>query len=419
MGKNSNAASVAPAPAPSSSDSSNGHKTHEGNGGDGGGGNGGGGGISGGGIGGGRKGSGSSSRARVLSDAEKGTLKQLAAMECQDKVESAGLPRSWSPFLSVDDAPDTYEWIKITLLSPLCIVRALSIIGHLMVLWVFAKLKLWGMADAAVRGAQPMPWWRNMLFEFVVKSILSSLLLCCGVFVQFRGLHNLREAKGKEVVGVFNHVSFLDAFVLTRLCTPTGVAKAGIDDFPFIGTVGRAMQVLFVARKGTTEGSSTSRQGGTIQLLKERMKQAAHFPIPLIAPEGVTTNGQSVVKFQTGAFALGVPVLPILLKYPYRHFNPGWTLADTGWLVIRMLCQVYTPVICTVLPLRYPSEAEVAEPAAYARAVQHEISAALGVPALDQDLYDCKAVMQAGFSVDRRGSVVRVGEQEQKRQAWI
>jgi hypothetical protein len=39
--------------------------------------------------------------------------------------------------------------------------------------------------------------------------------------------------------------------------------------------------------------------------------------------EGITHNGQSVMKFQTGAFALSRPVLPILLRYPYRHFNPA------------------------------------------------------------------------------------------------
>ena len=37
-----------------------------------------------------------------------------------------------------------------------------------------------------------------------------------------------------------------------------------------------------------------------------------------------------MVKFQTGAFALGCPVLPILLRYPYKHFNPAWNLADLG-----------------------------------------------------------------------------------------
>jgi hypothetical protein len=46
-----------------------------------------------------------------------------------------------------------------------------------------------------------------------------------------------------------------------------------------------ALQVVFVARKGTGEGSSTSRQGGTIQLLRERLEKAAHFPLLVIAPE--------------------------------------------------------------------------------------------------------------------------------------
>jgi len=37
------------------------------------------------------------------------------------------------------------------------------------------------------------------------------------------------------------------------------------------------------------------RRGGTIKVLKERMKLAARFGPLFIAPEGVTTNGKSVV----------------------------------------------------------------------------------------------------------------------------
>ena len=62
-----------------------------------------------------------------------------------------------------------------------------------------------------------------------------------------------------------------------------------------------------------------------------------------------------MIKFQSGAFALGRPVLPILLRYPYAHCNPAWTLADTAWLLLRVFSQVYTLAEVEVMPLRYPS----------------------------------------------------------------
>ena len=180
------------------------------------------------------------------------------------------------------------------------------------------------------------------------------------------------------MIGIFNHVSYMDPFVLLRLTAVTGIAKAGIDDLPLIGRVGKALQAVFVARKGTAEVSSTSRRGGTIQVLRERLERAAHFPLLVIAPEGCCQNGQSVTKFQTGAFALCRPVLPILLRYPYKHFNPAWTLGDTSWMLMRVLSQVYTRVEVEVMPLRYPSMEEEKSPALFASNVQTEMAAALG-----------------------------------------
>jgi hypothetical protein len=43
----------------------------------------------------------------------------------------------------------------------------------------------------------------------------------------------------------------------------------------------------------------------------------------------------------------------------------------------------------------------------------------LGVPAVEQDLYDGHVLIKAGFSVDVRGRVVKVDAATAKRQAWI
>ena len=345
--------------------------------------------------------------------------KELAAMDAQGKLEKVGFPREWSPFLSLDDAPDVYEWLKMLLLFPLMIARAVLIVVHLSTLWVVASVKLLGLPSDSISGSKPMPWWRNALFAFAQRVVITSLMTCCGVFVSYKGTQYVRAAKGKEVVAIFNHVSFLDPFCLIRLTAVTGVARAGIDDMPFIGKIGKAMQAVFVARKGLNEKSSTSRKGGTINTLKGRLEHAAHYPLLCIAPEGTTHNGQCVVKFQTGAFALGRPVLPILIKYPYRHFNPAWTFADTGWLLVRLLSQFYTRVEVRVMPLRVPSTEEEKDPAVFASNVQQEMAAALNVPAIDQDLYDGKAIQAAGITVNMWGKVVKVDPRTVTRQSWI
>ena len=122
------------------------------------------------------------------------------------------------------------------ILSPVCVLRAFIVLAHLVGFWMLSSLKLLGMKAEAIRGSRPMPWWRNFLFEGALRALMASCLLSGGVCVTVRGKTNLREARGnKEVVGVFNHVSYLDPFVLLRLAAVTGVAKAGIDDMPLIG----------------------------------------------------------------------------------------------------------------------------------------------------------------------------------------
>jgi hypothetical protein len=79
------------------------------------------------------------------------SLEHLAAMDVQDKIERAGFPRTWSPFISLDDRPDAYEWFKIFVMAPVCLLRVLAVLAHLGVLWVCAHLKLLGMPDAVVR----------------------------------------------------------------------------------------------------------------------------------------------------------------------------------------------------------------------------------------------------------------------------
>lgn len=144
-----------------------------------------------------------------------------------------------SPFLSLDDAPDTYEWVKMAILSPLCILRILSVVAHLTAFWILASLKLCGLPAEMLQGHAPMPRWRNALFGAASKVLMASVLLCSGAWVTFKGRRHLREARRQGAIGVFNHVSYMDPFVLLRLTSVTGVAKAGIDDLPLIGQVGK------------------------------------------------------------------------------------------------------------------------------------------------------------------------------------
>ena len=86
-------------------------------------------------------------------------------------------------------------------------------------------------------------------------------------------------------------------------------------------------------------------QGGNTERLVARVRDP-RFPMICIAPEGTCSDGSSLLKFQTGAFVAGLPVLPILLSYPYRFFNPAYTCMYEPWYFFRQACQLVT--LCEV-----------------------------------------------------------------------
>lgn len=68
------------------------------------------------------------------------------------------------------------------------------------------------------------------------------------------GWENVADGELQHAPVIFNHVSYLDALVLAAYFAPCGVAKAGVATLPLVGSITRALQFLFVARRSTTGG---------------------------------------------------------------------------------------------------------------------------------------------------------------------
>lgn len=61
----------------------------------------------------------------------------------------------------------------------------------------------------------------------------------------------------------------------------------------------------------------------------------------VVFPEGTCTNRKSLIKFKRGAFVPGAPVQTILLRWPYRFFDPTWTSSTNRIVkIFRLLSQV-------------------------------------------------------------------------------
>ena len=67
------------------------------------------------------------------------------------------------------------------------------------------------------------------------------------------GKEHIAEAQTVRPIIVFNHVSYLDGIILASILAPTGIAKASVANLTFFGVATRALQFLFIKRRGTTD----------------------------------------------------------------------------------------------------------------------------------------------------------------------
>ncbi|MCH83651.1 lysophospholipid acyltransferase LPEAT2-like, partial [Trifolium medium] len=146
---------------------------------------------------------------------------------------------------------------------------------------------------------------------------------------------------------VSNHVSYIEPIFYFYELFPTIVASESHDSIPFVGTIIRAMQVIYVNRF-----SQSSRK----QAVREIKRRAScdRFPRVLLFPEGTTTNGRNLISFQLGAFIPGYPIQPIIVRYPHVHFDQSWGNVSLGQLMFRMFTQFHNFFEVEYLPVIPP-----------------------------------------------------------------
>ena len=131
---------------------------------------------------------------------------------------------------------------------------------------------------------------------------------------------------------------------------------------------------------GKSGGGGTSEVRAIIQKHKREFVPNSGEPPVMLLPEGSTHNGQSLLKFFSGAFEGGGPMQPVLIKYPYTHFNDAAFLSSLPAHLLRMLCAPWLRMEVTFLPVYHPSAEEEAEPQLYADNVRATMSEASGLP---------------------------------------
>ncbi|KAB5527019.1 hypothetical protein DKX38_020866 [Salix brachista] len=306
-------------------------------------------------------------------------------------------PSTLDPFRN--DTPNIeglYELIKIVICLPIAIVRLVLFGVCLSIGYVATKIALLGWKDKH----NPMPRWRSRLMWVTrgcTRCILFSFGICC--FAGFfggggRGSYHWIKRKGKlaprEIapIVVSNHVSYIDPIFYFFEFFPTIVASDSHDAMPFVGTIIRAMQVIYVNRF-----SPSSRKHAVNEI--KRKASCGRFPRVLLFPEGTTTNGKVLISFQLGAFIPGYAVQPVIVRYPHVHFDQSWGDVSLGMLMFRMFTQFHNFMEVEYLPIVSPLDNCKENPAQFAKRTSHAIASALNVVQTNHSYGDLMLLVKA------------------------
>ncbi|CAI5510212.1 unnamed protein product [Closterium sp. Naga37s-1] len=291
----------------------------------------------------------------------------------------------FNPFVNHSAPIDTpYEIVKLTLMFPVFLARAVLMFVCFIFGYLFARLALIGAKHIHTK---PFPKWRrNILWP--AKLLTRGVLLACG--------YNWIEVKGKIAsraeapIIVCNHVTFVDPVFLFMAHLPMIItAKENMNIF-IAGTIMKALQAITVDR-----ASPTSRKDASYEIKKRAM--CNDWARVLLFPESTTTNGRSLVSFKTGAFAPGLAVQAVVVTYPYTSFDPSWVaegLPDMT-LLWRIMSQPHNRMRVEYLPVIVPTEEEKRDARKFAERVRLAMARRLNLALTDHSFGNVLLALEA------------------------
>lgn len=189
----------------------------------------------------------------------------------------------------------------------------------------------------------------------------------------------------KAFVIVANHIGYIDILILAAKYGGAFVAKEEIATTPVVGTIATALQTLFLHKDRPLTESLIDRVKATYAAHDASKHEPGHIcgcclSTLAIFPEGTTENGQAMVKFRTGIFLAGLPVQPVAIRCPFKHFSMSWESIWFRTHLFSTLTQFVNHVELIELPIYTPSLAECTDPKRFSTNVQALISAVLSQP---------------------------------------
>ena len=184
-----------------------------------------------------------------------------------------------------------------------------------------------------------------------------------------------REGGSAPILLFVPHTTFFELYAGIFLPDiPCWVARDEAKNFPLFRHVLSLAGVIYVKRE------SESSRKNTIDVIT---KAASQNRIA-ICPEGTCGNGSALMRFKAGAFAPGLPVQPMLVKYSSssRFNTTNWVSEGPPFWVITWLtlCSLWTRIEVHILPTYHPNEEEKQDAALFAQNVRKHVSRLSSIP---------------------------------------
>ncbi|XP_015098511.2 lysophosphatidylcholine acyltransferase 2B-like, partial [Vicugna pacos] len=238
--------------------------------------------------------------------------------------------------------------------------------------------------------SRPAKSWRRNLVRPALKFLFQVTIFLAGFLVKVKG----KKATPDEACILLTapHSSFFDAAACVVAGLPSVVSASQNVHIPVAGKFLLSTQPVLAARD-----DPNSRRNTREEILK-RVTSGGKWPQILLFPEGVCTNRTCLVTFRLGAFSPGVPVQPVLLRYPNTLDTVTWTWQGfTGFQAcVLTLSQLFTRVEVEFMPVYIPNDQEKKKTILFANTVRIVMANALGVPVTDHTYEDCKLMISAG-----------------------
>ncbi|KAM9329851.1 lysophospholipid acyltransferase LPCAT4 [Gastrophryne carolinensis] len=298
-------------------------------------------------------------------------------MSAEEQSPGGGAP--FNPFLHEFHPEGFWQKLRFYVLGPILFpLRFLLAAIFLFLMWPIASLRVAGMSEEELSRSIRN---RRTILHHLIYVLSRTMFFMCGFhWITIRG----RRASSAEapLLVVAPHSTFFDPIVTVVCDLPSVVSRVENLNIPVIGALLRFNQSIMVSRHDPASRKKV------VEEVKRRATSSGEWPQLLFFPEGTNGNGQVLLKFKPGAFVAGVPVQPVLMRYPNKLPATIWTWKGNGVLKVLWLTmsQFYINLEIEFLPVYNPSPEEKADPALYASNLQKIMANALGKPATEYEL---------------------------------